>query len=456
MTADERHPEDQQDLPEEEAGRLDAEDGSGGETDDTSLTHLAPAVGPHASDPSDPSQASEAASSEEPEEPFDDTWACSVPDVEQTQVFPVEGVQVPGAPDDGAPEPGPAIVGPDGAGLTEDALDDSASVYREPTLVLDLEQIAPVDGEALAEAMGGEPDGTPEGEDLSSSVPSLGASSEDAELPGPEPGPSLSDTAVGEVGLVRSLEGSEEGAGEDEDVFVILPDQADGEIPVVSTETFDDGAGEQLDGPGALGEIDLTEMIGDDPELTEGSDLTELVVDDYGDPTEIVDDDELDELTSSLDDEDVLGHAELTGELGDGDLVWDSDGFEEGAPTASTSGRGWTRVLLPLAASLVVAAGAWQVWGPGFFPTGAERTADAASAGAGVATTPTSPADDASGAGPQDGDLLTDVDVGTSLVDPASGAGVGGREGDPARQEVRTQVLLALRLGLVGEVAQDD
>jgi hypothetical protein len=246
---------------------------------------------------------------------------------------------------------------------------------------------------------------------------------------------------------------------ETEEVFVILPEQLEGEIPVVDTEVvpgdthgpYQTGGTERLQDAALLSEVPgMSETSETDWTSEPGLSTTDAVRHDTGDtqldgaaeaPTDIVDDHELDQLAAELDDDSLSTGA--TEDFGATEFEEHGEpGFDEyGELPARGSGRRFWKFALPLAAVLVAAVTAFYFFQPEInsFLGGSDLTADA------QGTPPGTPVVD-----------------NPPVTDPVVVGGTGGGEpGVPAagdtevRQKFRDKVFLALKLGYLGEVANE-
>jgi hypothetical protein len=243
-----------------------------------------------------------------------------------------------------------------------------------------------------------------------------------------------------------------------EEVFVILPEQLEGEIPVVNTEIvpgetqgpYQTGGTERLQDAALLSEVPGSSETSETDWTSEpGLSTTDAVRHDTGDtqldgaaeaPTDIVDDQELDQLAAELDDESLSTGA--TEDFGETEFEDHGElGFDEyGELPARGSGRRFWKYALPLAATLVVAVTAFYFFQPQIqsFLGGSDLTADAQGTPAGTPVVDDQP-----------------------VTDPVVVGGAGG--GEPGagaadtdvRQRFREKVFLALKLGYLGEVANE-
>ena len=223
--------------------------------------------------------------------------------------------------------------------------------------------------------------------------------------------------------------------GKDDDVFVILPGQSEGEIPVVETETvFDEptqamGGDTQLDfGTDSLGATEMVDesLLGGDTPSFDDATLFDGGTDLVG-PTEIVSEDDLEALATELDDDSMLVDDVGSDYAGDESIV--DAGF---APEGATAGGGGlVKVFVAFAAVAAIGVGVY-FFAPeylGLEPKPALAVSNAPlPVGSDSATTNDAGAD-------------TDPSV---IVETVPGA--GGTE-DPVRVAFQGQVDFALRTG---------
>lgn len=277
----------------------------------------------------------------------------------------------------------------------------------------------------------------------------------------------LDEDPMGKTQTVRTapMPGPAPAAAAD-DLFVILPEGADGSIPMVETEAFEDGVTEIVEdsdvfgGPESAAETGLTSRIDFDPAEAPTGELTEFVEphDSFdeltdlegGEPTEMLGDD-FDDLAMSLDDEDLLADRGRAKSL-PGSEKWEEDDFGEDAERSRSVAGTFARVVLTVAALAVVGLSAYYYFvDPQLFGLLGERRTAVASTG--PVTSPGS-------ADPSlPGEILPGQDAagGATASGPGTGPGAGPAAGEVEeyRQLLRSKVLLSLRLGFTGEVAYE-
>lgn len=254
-------------------------------------------------------------------------------------------------------------------------------------------------------------------------------------------------------------------SAETEEVYVILPDDDVGDVPLVETEAVDDL--EVLDATDEMSDDELAEVAMRSQAIP-ASEIAHAVTGEVEEPPPYAEDENLDAIASELDEE-MFSYApdgaeeelpyldSMEGEgLEFGELEANVD--LEAVETASR-GRSAFRKLVSLAALLAIAAVGvyfgypkFQDWkARGFPPFGSGATEVATTAGQDLGTPGTSGNVGVPNTEPRNPDPGTDTPGGATT--PA-----GGSSEDPvevARASFREQYRLALQLGFVGEVGNE-
>jgi hypothetical protein len=255
----------------------------------------------------------------------------------------------------------------------------------------------------------------------------------------------------GEEAPATALWGSKSAASEHqeptEEVFVILPEQLEGEVPVVETQAVPDAElTEAMEGePIPVEEIALRSSHPDAAETDETFGAgAEQPTEEADAPTEIAGDEELDSLASELDDEVLRAGDENAGDSEDG--LWFADGEMDAIDDAGASAaRRLPRFAVPLAAAAVLVITAYLVLQP--LLKSSRAMVEIPGGGVLVAVEQTAPGHDGRPAG--------EFPAGTKGLESLHPPEEGTAARLELRQELREKLLLALRLGTAGEMAHD-
>jgi hypothetical protein len=231
------------------------------------------------------------------------------------------------------------------------------------------------------------------------------------------------------------------GGGDTDDVFVILPEQMGDEIPVVETEVFDtedEEAAAALDAPSGtrmlddvgfdLDDLSETQFVDEETEVATGEEFASEG------PTELVDDEELDQLTSDLDDAVLGDDGEDLGDEFDATHAMD---LNDDGVVAAQGAFGGRRLVASLVAATVLGIGGFHLYS--MFFTDSERSAEAS--------------------GPQVvAQVVPVVEDPVPVVDDPlidTGPDVVATANEAVRTAFRDRVTLALNLGFQVEVSNE-